>query len=256
MTPDIRGIVTCARYAYAPNYFHYCGPEKQRDMTEYVRSGVTDRGLKDILNHFETLYPYLLLIASANHIQDPFDKRVVEAYWLGNSLLNAISKQAFADHLSDTLLLKKKLPKNKYSSMIDHAPDGVPQHTFHVLNVFMRTGHKKVAHTLSTIDQCRIGWGQIVNTESGIMNREVKNRKSGAQYIVKTQPMIYREGKLQLGSPVVKEVTGIGIAPKAGGWVSIHWGYICDVLTERQRNGLETYTRFALTQANRSHVLS
>ena len=29
---------------------------------------------------------------------------------------------------------------------------------------------------------------------------------------------------------------------QTGEWVSIHWGYVCDVLTERQRNNLERYT--------------
>lgn len=252
MTYDSTGIVACARYAFAPNYYHYCGPEKQRDLTEYVLTGITDRGLGDILHHFETLYPYLLLIASANHIKDPFDKRVVEAYWLGNSLLNTIPKQAFADHLSDTLLLKKKLPKKKYSPMIDHVPDGIPQHTFHVLNVFMRTGHKKIAHTLSTMDQCRIGWGRV----EGVINEKSANLRmtgkatTGTRYIVKTRPLEYTDGKLQLGSPAVKEMIGIGITPKAGEWVSIHWGYICEILTDEKRKNLAFMTRMSLDFTN------
>ena len=88
MTFDQKGISTCARYAFAPNWFHYCGPEKQKDLKAYIQEQRFRSGITDILHHFETLYPYLLLIASENHLNDPFDRRVVEAYWIGNRFLS------------------------------------------------------------------------------------------------------------------------------------------------------------------------
>ena len=100
MTFDPQGLVTCARYSFAPNSLHYCGPEKQSDMRAYVSDSVTDQGLYDILNRFDTLYNYLQLIGTENDIRDPFDPRVVEAYWVGNSLLHKTKYIPLADLLN------------------------------------------------------------------------------------------------------------------------------------------------------------
>ena len=84
-------------------FFHYCGPERQNDILGYVENSAVDIGLAEILNHFDTLYQYLLLVAHQNNIADPFDQRVVETYWLGNSLLGNVKVKAFAAHLTDAL---------------------------------------------------------------------------------------------------------------------------------------------------------
>ena len=94
-------------------FFHYCGPERQNDILGYVENSAVDIGLAEILNHFDTLYQYLLLVAHQNNIADPFDQRVVEAYWLGNSLLGNVKVKAFAAHLTDAL--KRKLTGKNYS---------------------------------------------------------------------------------------------------------------------------------------------
>ena len=241
MRGTTNGILTCARYAFAPNYFHYCGPEKQKDLHEYIQHHSVDRGLTDILHHFETLYPYLLLIASSNGIKDPFDQRVVEAYWIGNALLRNVKPAAFAAHLSDTLLLKKKIPKKRFTTFMDDMIHGVPNHNEHVCNIFIRTGHAIVPHTLATMDSCRISWGEIMNYESGSMNHGLK-QKTNNQYIVKTKPLELLNGKLQLGSPILKTVTSVGVLPQKGQYISLHWGYVCDVLTASQLRQLQVFT--------------
>jgi hydrogenase maturation factor len=224
---DSQGLIACGRYSFAPNSLHYCGPEKQRDMLEYVTEGQVDRGLFEIQSKFETLYPYLVLIASENNIKDPFDRRVVEAYWLGNSLLQRIKIRAFAKHL-DTLNLQQSI-----DSIVE---SGVPQHNFHVMNIFIRTGHHMVKHTLSTMDQCRISWGRVVEVEK--------------QYVVEIQPLQYIQDRLTLGVKEKKVVTSIAVKPEVGDWVSIHWGYVCDILTSRQRLNLMHFTQKALITAN------
>jgi hypothetical protein len=254
MTIDRQGLAFCSRYAFAPNLFHYCGPERQNDLFEYIATGMTDRGLADIMGRFETLYPYLKLIAAANHISDPFDPSVVEAYWLGNRLLSRVPKRSFAGHLEDTLGLRRKTPVKDFAPMMDRAMDGVPNHTFHVLNIFTRTGHHAISHTVSTMDQCRISWGRVEKGVSSIKNQVSGNESFGKQYVIKTQALTYQGGLLKLGSPVMKVVTGIGLAPKVGDWVSVHWGYICDVLTPRERMLLSRYTGSALAATN-AHTL-
>lgn len=234
MRGTTNGIFTCARYAFAPNYFHYCGPEKQRDLKEYIQQNKVDRGLTDILHHFETLYPYLLLIASSNKINDPFDLRVVEAYWLGNGLLRNVKPGAFAAHVSDTLLLKKKVPKKQFTTFMDDIIHGIPNHNEHVFNIFIRTGHVTLPHTLSTMDNCRISWARV------------KDNFSNGQCIVETRPLVMKNNSVVLGGPTVKTVASIGITPQKGQYVSLHWGYVCDVLTPTQLRQLQLFTAKAL----------
>ncbi len=212
-------------------------------MLGYVKEDVVDEGLIEILHRFETLYPYLVLIAASNGMNDPFDRKVVEAYWLGNKLLGQVKGSSFANHLTDALKLKMKIPMSKLTPMMNHVIDGVPQHNFHVMNIFIRTGHETVTHTLSTMDECRISWGRLVG--------EFNNTKmTKRQYIVRTQPLVYEREKLTLGVPVNKIVTDIAMSPKIGQWVSLHWGYICDVLTMQQLQLLKKHTALALSFAN------
>lgn len=235
MIADPQGLLMCGRYSFAPNSLHYCGPERQNDMLGYVQSGVVDVGLAGLLNRFDTLYNYLVLIAQQNNIADPFDRRVVEAYWLGNSLLGNVKVQAFAAHLSDTL--KRKLTGKKFSCVMDTSiRGGIPQHNFHVLNIFVRTGHHAVPHTLSTMDQCRISWGKVVDIQK--------------QCVVAVSPLTYKNNQLLLGKPEHRIVSCVAVKPKKGEWVSIHWGYVCDIVTDWQRINLQRYTHYALSKAN------
>ena len=60
---------------------------------------VVDGGLTPLLRRFTGALPYLQLIARANAIADPFDARVVEAYWLGNELLDGVEVRQLYDSL-------------------------------------------------------------------------------------------------------------------------------------------------------------
>src|SRR3989344_7944280 len=164
---DRSGLLTCSAYASPPNSLHYCGPEKQNDLLGYQQEQTSDRGLAEIIAEFQTLYPYLTLIAYENNIRDPFDPRVVEAYWIGNDLLTNVSMNKFYYHLRDTLKLKNKVKPKDLELLFGKLDDGMlPHHTFHVLNVFTRTGHHSVQHTLETMDACRIGWGTVIQNSS------------------------------------------------------------------------------------------
>lgn len=250
MTFNSLGLVTCARYSFAPNSLHYCGPEKQNNMRAYVSSGAVDQGLFEILNRFETLYKYLQMISTENDIRDPFDPRVVEAYWLGNGLLQKTKYQPLANLLNDELQLKKKLTSKQLRITLSKLDGGVAHHTFHVLNIFRRTGHHAIPHTLETMDQCRVSWGKVVSIYN--LQFTINNAKNCMIRLhVKSTPLIYEKEKLTLGKPKIKEVISIGLVPKVGEWVSVHWGYVCDILTYRQVANLKFYTELAIKLANR-----
>ena len=52
----------------------------------------------------------------------------------------------------------------------------------------------------------------------------------------------------------MRQVDGRGFtdAAAAGDWVSIHWGWACEILTDMQRTNLERGTRHNLEIANQT----
>ncbi len=238
------GILRCSRYAFGPNRLHYCGPDANREILAYIQEGVIDPGLQKLLSAFQTMYPYLRHIAEANEIENPFDERVVEAYWIGNELLETIEKKKFYRHLLEGLELKKRLGGKSFERITDKIDQGaVPHHSFHVLDIWKRTGHIEREQTLESMDSCRISWGKV---------REV----DGPRVVVDTEPLMYSDKKLYLGPPVRKEIRRrLESEPdieqlRTGQIVSIHWGVPCEVISFQQAQTLRRYTLRHIRLAN------
>jgi hydrogenase maturation factor len=243
------GVLLCARYAFAPNYYKYCGPDANRGIAAYLKEDISDPRLSSYLSEFAVLYPYLNLIAQENGIADPFDLRVVEAYWIGNKLLEKVGMKAFAEHLNYGQKLQKRLPAKKLKWIMEKVPKGARiHHSFHVFSIFTRTGHHAVDHTLETMDSCRISHGEILqNDQSPISNfQSIK---------VKTNKLVYENGRLRLDEGVEKEValpvdSELEKNLKSGDWVTFHWGFVCDKVSSEQVRNLKFYTKHNLRLAN------
>lgn len=238
------GVLRCARYAFMPNKLHFCGPDKNRDLFYYAQGLEIDGGLNLILKEFQTLYPYLSFIARVNKIRDTFDERVVEAYWLGNNLLDNIDKKRLYEHLLDGVELKKKLPRLLLRRVVDKIPLGAkPHHSFHVINVWKRTGSLDVYHTLNSMDLCRISWGKIEKIDW-------PNLK------VRYQPLVSEENELKLGLSVSHDIlaqinnSGFISEPRIGDWISFHWNFACEILNQTQVDNLKKYTEESIKLAN------
>lgn len=240
------GLLRCSRYSFGPNRLHYCGPDANAELLAYIEHGSSDPGLEKIMATFATLFPYLKLIASANKIKDPFDDRVVKAYWIGNELLSRVERQALYRSLVEEHRLKKKIDPRSFATIEEKIKNfAVPHHSFHVFNVWRRTGNHDVAHTLESMDSCRISWGKVTALE-------------GPFVTVETAPLIEQQGKLSLGSPVKKrlvrrlESTAEIEQLELGNIVSIHWGVPCEVIDEAAVQQLKKYTLQNINFANQS----
>jgi hydrogenase maturation factor len=201
-----------------------------------------------MLAEFAVLYPYLQLIAHENGINDPFDKKVVEAYWIGNELLNNVGMRSFSDHLLYKQRLKERVTKKALKWIIEKIPNGAyVHHSFHVFSIFTRTGHQQVPHTLDTMDQCRIGWGKIIKIDNSISKKPVIKLLS--------QKLIFQKGKLDIKDRVERNVVLPVINNytkrlKTGDWITFHWGFVCDKIKEFQVRQLKYFTLFNLNLAN------
>lgn len=244
---DRQGLLLCAKYAVSPNFFGYCGPPKNSSLIDHLKESFADEEISNILSDFETLYPYLQLIARGNKINDPFDQRVVEAYWIGNKFLNNVKNSDYLPFIDEKLFLEKRLSKNDFIKLKRKIARSrfLPHHNFHVFNIFKQMGQDLSFPRLKTMDECRIGFGKIKN-QSASWRTKIKS------CLVESKPLIIIDGKLGFGNPAVKELNlyykGKQIIKdlKLGDWVSFHWGYLCDVLTEQRVKNLEFYTKKAI----------
>ena len=242
--PETDGLLRCSKYAFGPNRLHYCGPDANREILAYMQNGAEDPGLEKLLQAFRTLYPYLKLIADANSIRDPFNPRVVDAYWIGNELLKNAGEKRLYRHLLDNLDVKKKVGRQSFELVEDIIKKGaLPHHSFHVLSIWKRTGNLDIPHTLESMDSCRISWGTVLNAD-------------GPFLAVKTEPLIYENGRLALGNPETRRIhRDISSPPdieqlKSGDIITIHWGVPCEAISKKQAATLKRYTLHHIALAN------
>jgi len=243
---QFNGVLTCARYGFKPNQLNYCGPDRNRELLEYINSGLPsealakDGGLELILKKFETVYPYLKLIAHSNKIENPFDKKVSNAYWIGNEMLTNSGAAKLYYHLADGLNLKKKLLPEEVSVLKNKMAKGAnPHHSFHVFNIWQRTGHTENPHTLFTMDECRVGWGKVV-------------AQAEKTITVVYEPLAFKDGKLAFAAPVAKNIFYELNNQKvlSGDWISFHWSSFCEVLLPEDLKNLRYWTSINLELAN------
>lgn len=264
MIDEKKGLLLCARYALAPNFFGYCGPRKSASLIDHLEEAVIDQEVNNILSDFETMTPYLQLIARKNHLPSLFLYPVVEAYWIGNELLKPLTPLEFSAFSSEKLLLDKKLHKDSFLNLkfkIDNLKfPFLPHHAFHVFNIFKRTGKTNDFHTLETMNQCRIGWGKVLkspsDSEGAPSESETENQN---EILVETKKLVKKNGWLKLSLPTIKTIRvdyrGKKIIKdiKIGDWVSFHWGFLCDILTERQQKNLAFFTQKAIEFYNQNN---
>ena len=197
-----------------------------------------------LLKAFQTLYPYLELIASANNIRDPFDPRVVEAYWIGNELLESVEKKKIYRHLLDILGIKKKVGSRSFELITNTLRKGaLPHHSFHVFSIWRRTGDASIAHTLHSMDSCRISSGKVLSVDGPFIE-------------VETEPLEMQNGKLILGKSIIKRINRDITSPTdieqlaKGDIITIHWGVPCAVITQEKARALKKYTLRHIALAN------
>jgi hypothetical protein len=241
---QVPGALLFARYAYPPNLLGYCGPADHRALLEYGAGGVQDGGLNQLARGFDGAWPYLRLIAETTGIGDPLDRRVVEAYWVGNPLLERIDLLTFGNALTERF---RPRTGSLFGRLAENFPAGaVPHHSFHVFGVYPWAGllrGPRSEQPLHVLQNCRIRWGRVQSL-------------AGEQAVVRSQPLVWDGRTLQLGAPCDETVTraldGMGFvaALAPGDWVSLHWGWVCDRLTARQLAALRHWTTHQLTITN------
>ncbi len=186
--------------------------------------GADLEGLGQRAAQFEGAWPYLELIAGCNGIAQPLDRRVVEAYWIGNELVTRVPTSALVASLDDRF---ERRAGPFLAPLTAAAPGGVPQHNFHVFAVYPWLGLLRAGMDgppLEVLDRCRIRWGRI-------------QAIAGDLVTVRSRPLRFNGSQLILGAEQTecarRSLDGMVVTAdlQPGDTVALHWDWVCDRLS-------------------------
>ena len=131
------------------------------------------------------------------------------------------------------------------------AAGAVPHHCFHVFALYPWLGLLRsgiVDEPLHVLDQCRTTPALVLSTH-------------GDSADVLAEPLLWAAGRLQLGESEPRRVRwrdgGRSFAqPQPGELVSLHWDFVCEVLTPQAAARLAWVTRRVLRAVNTGAVPS
>ena len=229
------GPLRFVRFASPPNRLGHCGPLADDGVARYLHEPI-DGGFAELAAQFEGAYPYLQLLAGAARGADPLAAEVVEAYWIGNALLDRVSVSDFGNSIDARF---RRRAGSAWSRIDGSITAGVAHHSYHVLHVTPWTGLMRrgvVDEPLRIVDQCCVSWAQVVDTGPALP-------------LVRRRPLVWAGSGLRFGEPVIESVTS-PIAVEVGDWVALHWGTVCERLDPHQlawlrRTTLDQLTTFA-----------
>jgi len=225
---ELNALGRACAYSFSPNKLGYCGPEGSWHAFEEFLSAPTEQNAiaaMEALRKFYALYPYLELIAAANDLQ-PFDAEVIEAYWIGNELLNNVQYS----EIQKTILSFQKfgLPRSIVEKKAAELPDAMlPHHSMHVLYVnFISPKLKPIIENLSN---CLIQWAQVkAQAKNGI---KVKGLELFAES---------NELKLREKEKTVQNQFNLQLQP--GDLISVHWQNAVEKISFDELKSLRKFT--------------
>jgi hypothetical protein len=219
------GTLRFARYAYPPNELGYCGPEGADALLRPEAPAEIARRARQ----FEGAWSYLEFIARSAGIADPLDEAVVDAYWIGNDLLDDVEPGALVAFLAD------RFRGQLGGTWRTAGARATAHHSFQVFEVYpwaALLGAPARPVAVNVLDRCRIRTGVVLAV-------------TGESATVRSHPLVLAAGRLTPGPPRVEMVTWsvngrslIG-ALSPGDRVALHWDWVCDVITGPQADRIE-----------------
>ncbi|MBA2560254.1 MAG: hypothetical protein H0V07_10300 [Propionibacteriales bacterium] len=220
------GALKFACYAYPPNELGYCGPDGAHEML--VPGAVAE--IERRARRFDGAWVYLEFLAGTLGTDDPLSAPVVEAYWIGSDLLDAVDPAALVEHL--TVAFDGQVG----GTWRESATRARAHHSYQVFEVYpwaaMLLRGLPPGPALSVLDRCRI--------RSGVVS-EVR----GEWVVVMSSLLTWDGDSLTPSSAQVERarwsVDGQSLVspPAVGDTVALHWDWVCEVLTTDQADRIQ-----------------
>lgn len=215
------GALQFARYAYPPNVLGYCGPAGAEQMMAPGAEAEIERRAR----LFDGAWVYLEILAEALGVDDRLGTEVVEAYWVGSDQLDAVDPAALVDQL------ERRFAGQVGGTWRDSAARARAHHSYQVFEVYPWAGMLLAGlppgPAVSVLDRCRIRTGVVreldgewVSVTSSVLGWDGSRLAPQAPGVERARWSI--DGQAQIAVPAVGDV------------VSLHWDWVCEVLTAAQ----------------------
>jgi hypothetical protein len=237
---NLSGLKLATLYGMMPNKLGFCGSKKNKEqeiLNDFLKGKIASAKIRSVLKKFEAAYAYYDLIAKENGIRDPLSEKVVEAYWIGNNLLERVNKLAIEKMIFDKFTKPGLLSKIQAKERVKRIPkNSKPHHSFHVFILGTITERVNLS-PIKLKDVCRVSWGEVIR---------INDHK--AELIVEYRPVV-KDKQIKLGVKRKKRLKWdkkIIDKIKIGDWISFHWDMVTQVLTEKKVKSLMKYTQNTL----------
>ncbi len=231
---DSNALKLASLFSYSPNHKGYCGRDSAGDVfTRCIAKGECGKVSLE-LKHFIVLFPYLKTIATLAGLS-PFDYKVIEAYWIGNKLLETIPLSGYNILLKE--FAKQGVPSWLIKTLRNKKPSRfIPNHLFQVLHVGVGQASGSVPFDIQSVNSCMIRWGKVVAV------------KAEGEIVMSLKQLTQSKKGYKLKS--IKEVVSTEACPffkpKIGDLVALHWGHVVKKLTQLEAKNLTYWTKQTL----------
>lgn len=230
---DISSLQLCARFARTPNALNYCGTSRAESaISDCLLKGNCAEFTKE-LKKFKALHSYLTVIAK-KHKRGISDYEVVEAYWIGNKLLNGFDRKDFAKLLSE--FAKQGVPQAFIEELEKKSRlqgfEFIPHHSFNVVFVGVGNITGSVEYNIENVNNCLIREGKVIKVGRGKVRLKTRHLiKSGEKFVFTPS-----EEEFTFDKNLLPNIRGCD-------HLAVHWGEGCYALTEKQKDSLDFYNR-------------
>ena len=239
---DSKALKLASLFSYSPNHKGYCGRSSAGHVFfRCIRDGICD-DVSQELSHFIVLYPYLKTIATLTGFS-PFDHKVIEAYWIGNELLEKLPMSGYEILLKE--FAKQGVPSWLIESLGKKMPKKfIPNHLFQVLHVGVGQASGSVPFDMQSINNCMIRWGKVIAV------------KADGKIVISLKQLTQSTNghKLKLVKEVISSEACPFFKPKVGDIVALHWGHVVKKLTKREEQNLIYWTQQTLVSVTQTDL--
>ncbi len=232
-----QALQLACRFALPPNSLGYCGRGSAPEKFKACISKGTTAGIKQELTKFIVLHPYFKTIGQLTK-KPKFSYEVVESYCLGNELLHKVDNAGLESGYEVLLqnFLAQGVPDWFVAELREKKPKRfIPHHLFQILHVGVGKASGAVPFNLESITNCMVRWGEVSSITNKTAALKLHTLKTGNQ-----------------GYKLAKITTHVPFNPnlfsdlQPGAVAAVHWGQVIKVLTKKEAENLEFWTREVL----------
>ncbi len=205
--------------------------KEKKTILEFAKEPQFEKAPKarEILIKLEPFFFYQF-IAHQNKISDPFNERVVRAYWLGNEFLKRVTKE----EIKTFTLLKKEITHKKITALkLLELINGKPHHNFETLWL-IKKNQFLTERILQEITDCLVRPGKIIKQERNIL-------------FLETFRLNLEEKKIVLKKEICKVDQGFLKDPKKEHLVAIHLSRAREKISKETFQNLLKITKEAIS---------